>query len=63
MSSPARRLSEPVPTHASPPESELGALEAVSAAVEAGAGLPEVVRAAARALDDHDGVAVAVVAR
>ncbi|MDQ6915994.1 MAG: hypothetical protein M3155_09325, partial [Actinomycetota bacterium] len=36
---------------APPSGADLTALEAVSAAVEAGAGLPEVVRAAARALE------------
>jgi sugar diacid utilization regulator len=49
--------------------SDLGALEAVSAAVEAGAGLPEIVRAAARALgaslvlEDPLGSVLAVAAR
>jgi sugar diacid utilization regulator len=48
---------------------ELGSLEAVSEAVEAGAGLPEVVRAAAKALDaslvlmDHTSAVLAVAAR
>jgi sugar diacid utilization regulator len=53
MSTPARRLraSAPTSTPVAAPPAELGALEAVSAAVEAGAGVPEVVRAAARALD------------
>jgi sugar diacid utilization regulator len=53
MSTPARRLRASAPTSApvAAPTTELGALEAVSAAVEAGAGVPEVVRAAARALD------------
>jgi sugar diacid utilization regulator len=51
MSTPARRLRATAPTSAPPPSAELDALEAVSAAVKAGAGLPEVVRAAARALD------------
>src|SRR5438552_5485149 len=51
MSTPARRLRATAPTSAPAPSAELGALEAVSAAVKAGAGLPEVVRAAARALD------------
>lgn len=49
--------------------SELSALEAVTEAVESGAGLPEVVRAAARALDaslavaDASGATLAVAAR
>jgi sugar diacid utilization regulator len=51
MSTPARRLRASAPTSAPTPDAGLDALEAVSAAVEAGAGLPEVVRAAARALD------------
>jgi len=51
MSTPARRLREAAPPDAAPDGAELGALEAISAAVESGAGLPEVVRAAARALD------------
>ncbi|MFL5820290.1 MAG: PucR family transcriptional regulator [Solirubrobacteraceae bacterium] len=69
MSSPARRVRDTAPAHAAPEESELGALEEVSAAVEAGAGLPEVVRAAARALDaslllsDPGGAVLAVAAR
>ena len=69
MSAPVRRLRDPAPVPASPHDSELGALEAVSAAVEAGAGLPEVVRAAARALDaslllcDPAGAVLAVAAR
>jgi sugar diacid utilization regulator len=69
MSAPVRRLRDPAPAPASPHDSELGALEAVSAAVEAGAGLPEVVRAAARALDaslllcDPAGAVLAVAAR
>jgi sugar diacid utilization regulator len=69
VSSPARRLRDPAPAHAAPPGSELSALEDVSAAVEAGAGLPEVVRAAARALDaslllaDPGGAVLAVAAR
>jgi PucR family transcriptional regulator, purine catabolism regulatory protein len=50
MSSPARRLRAAPPVSDETERSELGALEAVSAAVEAGAGLPEVVRAAGRAL-------------
>jgi sugar diacid utilization regulator len=55
---------------AAPPSgADLTALEAVSAAVEAGAGLPEVVRAAARALEaslvlsDSSGRQLAVAAR
>jgi sugar diacid utilization regulator len=69
VSSPARRLRDPAPAHAAPPGSELSALEDVSAAVEAGAGLPEVVRAAARTLDaslllaDPGGAVLAVAAR
>jgi DNA-binding PucR family transcriptional regulator len=49
--------------------SELAALDAVTEAVESGAGLPEIVRAAARALDasiavtDSSGAAIAVAAR
>jgi DNA-binding PucR family transcriptional regulator len=49
--------------------SELGGLDAVTEAVESGAGLPEVVRAAARALDaslavtDAAGATIAVAAR
>lgn len=49
--------------------SELAALDAVTEAVESGAGLPEVVRAASRALDasiavtDSTGAAIAVAAR
>jgi sugar diacid utilization regulator len=51
MSSPVRRLHvTPPPADAAVPH-ELRALEAVAEAVEAGAGLPEVVRAAGRALD------------
>src|SRR5918998_5591387 len=48
---------------------DLSSLDAVTAAVEAGAGLPEVVRAAARALDaslvlvDRTGQILAVAAR
>jgi len=69
MSSPARRVRDIAPAHAAPEESELGALEEVSTAVESGAGLPEVVRAAARALDaslllsDPGGAVLAVAAR
>jgi PucR family transcriptional regulator, purine catabolism regulatory protein len=70
MSTPARRLrAEPAPADAPPDGSDLGALEAVSAAMEAGAGLPEVVRAASRALDaslllaDPSGSVLAVAAR
>ena len=49
--------------------SELGGLDAVTEAVESGAGLPEVVRAASRALDaslavtDAAGATIAVAAR
>jgi sugar diacid utilization regulator len=69
MSSPARRLRAAAPASDGAERSELGALEAVSAAVEAGAGLPEVVRAAARALEaslvllDPVGAVMAVAAR
>ncbi|MDX6699405.1 MAG: hypothetical protein QOE65_2802 [Solirubrobacteraceae bacterium] len=70
MSTPARRLRvEPAPADAPPDGSDLGALEAVSAAVEGGDGLPEIVRAAARALDaslllaDPSGAVLAVAAR
>jgi sugar diacid utilization regulator len=48
---------------------DVGALEAITDAVESGLGLPEVVRAAARALDaslvamDHTGAVLAVAAR
>ena len=54
---------------AAEPGIDLGALEAVTAAVEAGDGLPEVVRAAARALDasliliDRSSAVLAVAAR
>jgi sugar diacid utilization regulator len=69
MSSPAQ---EPVAgtTRASPdPALDLSALDAMTDAVESGAGLPEVVRAAARALDaslvvsDGSGAVLAVAAR
>ncbi len=67
MSTPARRLrAQPAPTADAP---DLHALEDVSAAVEAGAGLPEIVRAASRALDaslllaDPSGAVLAVAAR
>ncbi|MDX6650320.1 MAG: hypothetical protein QOJ97_2271 [Solirubrobacteraceae bacterium] len=70
MSTPARRLRADHPPADAPPDgSDLGALEAVSAAVEAGSGLPEVVRAAGRALDaslllaDPSGAVLAVAAR
>jgi sugar diacid utilization regulator len=65
MPRPARSLSA-VPD---PPQTELDALEAISLAVEAGSGLPEIVRAAARALDaslalvDPAGAVLAVAAR
>jgi sugar diacid utilization regulator len=65
MTRPARSLSA-VPD---PPVTDLGALEAISVAVEAGDGLPEIVRAAARALDaslalvDPAGSVLAVAAR
>ena len=57
----------PPPRQASPPD--LGALAAITDAVEAGAGLPEILRAAARALDasliliDRSGAVLAVAAR
>lgn len=60
MASPAQRSSAKV---------DLASLDAVTAAVESGAGLPEVVRAAARALDasiavsDRSGSVLAVAAR
>jgi sugar diacid utilization regulator len=71
MSTPARRLraAETAPAEAPMDGSDLGALEAVSAAVEGGAGLPEIVRAAERALDaslllaDPSGAVLAVAAR
>ena len=69
MSTPARRLREPALAREDPAPGDLTALEAVSAAVEQGAGLPEVVRAAARALDaslllaDPGGAVLAVAAR
>jgi sugar diacid utilization regulator len=70
MSTPARRLrDEPAPAERTSDGTDLGALEAISAALEAGAGLPEVVRAAARALDaslilaDPTGRQLAVAAR
>ncbi len=70
MSTPARRLRETeAPAPGAPDGSDLHALEDVSAAVEAGAGLPEIVRAAARALDaslvlaDPSGSVLAVAAR
>ena len=69
MSTPARRLRETRATAQHAPDgSDLRALEDVSSAVEAGAGLPEVVRAAARALDaslllsDRSGAVLAVAA-
>ena len=61
MSVPARRLDEPVV--------DLGSLEAITDAVESGRGLPEVVRAAAAALDaslvliDRSSAVLAVAAR
>jgi hypothetical protein len=70
MSTPARRLRETRATAQQAPDgSDLRALEDVSSAVEAGTGLPEVVRAAARALDaslllsDPSGAVLAVAAR
>src|SRR5665213_1201275 len=65
--------SPPSTTGANPmpedPSSDLAALDAITEAVESGAGLPEVVRAAARALDaslavtDAWGATLAVAAR
>ncbi len=55
--------------HRPPPKLDLAALEAITDAVESGAGLPEVVRAAARTLDaslavsDRAGNVLAVAAR
>jgi sugar diacid utilization regulator len=70
MSTPARRLRETRATAQQAPDGpDLRALEDVSAAVEAGDGLPEVVRKAARALDaslllsDPSGAVLAVAAR
>ncbi len=69
MSSPARPVPGTAPRSGGADGSELDALEVVSAAVESGAGLPEVVRAAARALDaslllaDPSGAVLAVAAR
>jgi sugar diacid utilization regulator len=70
MSTPARRLREARPTAQQAPDgSDLRAIEDVSAAVEAGAGLPEIVRKAAAALDasllvaDPSGAVLAVAAR
>jgi DNA-binding PucR family transcriptional regulator len=70
MSTPARRLRETRATAQQAPDgSDLRALEDVSAAVEAGVGLPEVVRTAARVLDaslvisDPSGAVLAVAAR
>ncbi|WP_028058847.1 PucR family transcriptional regulator [Candidatus Solirubrobacter pratensis] len=60
-------MSQPARKEAAAPD--LGALEAISDAVEAGLGLPEVVRAAARALDaslvliDRSSAVLAVAAR
>lgn len=57
------------PAQRSPGKVDLGSLDAVTAAVESGAGLPEVVRASARALDasiavsDRGGSVLAVAAR
>ncbi len=68
-SAPARRPTALAPPEDAPAGSDLGALDAVSAAVESGAGLPEIVRALARALDasaaliDSAGTVVAVAAR
>src|SRR5437763_16199301 len=57
------------PAQGTPAGFDLEALDAVTDAVESGAGLPEVVRAAARALDaslaltDRSGAVLAVAAR
>ena len=64
-------MSEQAPTRGTTPASapDLGALAAITDAVEAGAGLPEVLRAAARALDasliliDRSATILAVAAR
>src|SRR5215510_9859632 len=67
IASKLRRVSQPARKEAAAPD--LGALEAISDAVEAGLGLPEVVRAAARALDaslvliDRSSSVLAVAAR
>ena len=59
----------PTPARQDEAQVDLGALEAVSTAVESGLGLPEVVRAAARALDaslvliDRSSAVLAVAAR
>src|SRR5262249_57844358 len=64
---PAVNVSPPARNQAAVPD--LGALEAITDAVEAGLGLPEVVRAAARALDaslvliDRSSAVLAVAAR
>src|SRR3954470_4295168 len=70
MSTPARRLRETrAPAQDAPVGSDLRALQDVSAAVEAGAGLPQIVRAAAGALEasllvsDPTGSVLAVAAR
>jgi len=69
MPSPAKSAGERAQADAGGDTPELGALEAISAAVESGAGLPEVVRAVARALDaslvlvDPAGSRLAVAAR
>src|SRR5215510_14824062 len=67
IASKLRRVSQPARKEAAAPD--LGALEAISDAVEAGRGLPEAVRAAARALDaslvliDRSSAVLAVAAR
>ena len=43
-------MPEPIPIRPQPPAADLDALDEITEAVESGAGLPEVVRAAARAL-------------
>ena len=69
MTAQVRRLHDPAPPSETPVAPDLGALEAISTAVESGSGLPEVVRAVARALDasialsDRDGNVLAVAAR
>jgi sugar diacid utilization regulator len=62
-------MAEPIPIRRDRPPQDLDALTEISDAVESGLGLPEVVRAAARALDaslvliDHSSAVLAVAAR
>ncbi|MEI7624996.1 MAG: helix-turn-helix domain-containing protein [Actinomycetota bacterium] len=69
MTAQVRRLHQPAPPTETPAAPDLGALEAISTAVESGSGLPEVIRAVARVLDasvalsDRDGNILAVAAR